>query len=78
MYHHTDSAEGHVPIVLLGNMCDVSERRQVQYDEGASLARMEGWLFFEVRPLLTWFHASHLSGERPHRTQRGRGVQCCV
>jgi len=37
-----------VPIVLVGNKCDLKDERQVEYTEGAELARTWGCAFFET------------------------------
>jgi len=37
-----------VPIVLVGNKCDLKEQRVVEYDEGATLAKQWGCPFFET------------------------------
>jgi len=37
-----------VPLVLVGNKCDLKEQRQVEYNEGAELARSWGCAFFET------------------------------
>jgi len=37
-----------VPIVLAGNKCDLKEQRQVEYHEGADLAKEWGCPFFET------------------------------
>jgi GTPase KRas protein len=38
----------HVPIVLVGNKCDLKDERQVEYNEGADLAKKWGCSFFET------------------------------
>jgi hypothetical protein len=35
-------------IVLVGNKCDLTERREVTYEEGKALADANGWTFFET------------------------------
>merc|ERR550519_2340844 len=37
-----------VPIVLVGNKCDLKDERQVEYVEGADLAKQWGCSFFET------------------------------
>jgi len=37
-----------VPIVLVGNKCDLKDERQVEYNEGAELAKTWGCPFFET------------------------------
>jgi len=37
-----------VPIVLAGNKCDLKDERQVEYNEGAELAKQWGCPFFET------------------------------
>jgi len=37
-----------VPIVLVGNKCDLKDERQVKYEEGAALAKTWGCPFFET------------------------------
>jgi len=37
-----------VPIVLVGNKCDLKDERQVEYTEGAELAKSWGRAFFEA------------------------------
>lgn len=37
-----------VPIVLVGNKCDLKTQRQVEYNEGADLAKSWGCAFFET------------------------------
>lgn len=37
-----------VPIVLVGNKCDLKDQRQVEYQEGAELAKAWGCSFFET------------------------------
>mmetsp|Transcript_2106 Transcript_2106/g.2392 ORF Transcript_2106/g.2392 Transcript_2106/m.2392 type:complete len:188 (+) Transcript_2106:30-593(+) len=37
-----------VPLVLVGNKCDLKEERQVEYQEGADLAKTWGCAFFEA------------------------------
>ena len=37
-----------VPIVLVGNKCDLEDERQVQHSEGADLAKQWGCKFFET------------------------------
>jgi len=37
-----------VPIVLVGNKCDLKDERQVEYTEGAELAKQWGCAFFEA------------------------------
>lgn len=37
-----------VPIVLVGNKCDLKDQRQVEYSEGAELAKSWGCAFFEA------------------------------
>jgi GTPase KRas protein len=37
-----------VPIVLVGNKCDLKDERQVEYQEGANLAKQWGCPFFET------------------------------
>jgi len=37
-----------VPIVLVGNKCDLKDERQVEYGEGAELAKTWGCPFFET------------------------------
>ncbi len=45
--------EQHVPklhnrVVLIGNKCDLIEKRKVSYERGKALADEFGWLFFET------------------------------
>jgi hypothetical protein len=35
-------------VVLVGNKCDLSESREVAYEEGKALAVQNGWVFFET------------------------------
>ena len=35
-------------MILLGNKCDLEEKRQVSYEEGRALAEEKGMMFFEV------------------------------
>jgi len=37
-----------VPLVLVGNKCDLKDERQVEYNEGAELAKQWGCPFFEA------------------------------
>jgi len=37
-----------VPIVLVGNKCDLKDERQVEYTEGAEIAKQWGCAFFEA------------------------------
>jgi len=37
-----------VPVVLVGNKCDLKDERQVEYQEGADLAKQWGCPFFET------------------------------
>jgi len=37
-----------VPVVLVGNKCDMKEEREVEYNEGAELAKKWGCPFFET------------------------------
>ena len=37
-----------VPIVIVGNKCDLEDQRQVQHDEGEQLAKELGCPFFET------------------------------
>jgi len=37
-----------VPVVLVGNKCDLKDERQVEYSEGAELAKQWGCPFFET------------------------------
>ncbi|KAG7191349.1 Ras GTPase [Scheffersomyces spartinae] len=38
----------HVPVVVVGNKCDLESERQVSYDEGLALAKLFGAIFLET------------------------------
>lgn len=56
LYHHIlrtkelskDTAFKNLPVVLVGNKCDLSKQRQVPYETGAALAKEWGCSFFET------------------------------
>ena len=47
-YVHGISAERAVPVVLVGNKCDLDRRREVSFEDGKKVADELGLLFMEV------------------------------
>jgi hypothetical protein len=70
----------HKNVVLVGNKCDLNEKRQVTPDQGKQVADENGWLFFETSAkeninVTETFMAAARMGLR--HVQSAPSVVCC-
>jgi len=80
-------APANLTTILIGNKCDLSDRRTVSYEEGESFAKTHGLFFMESSaktshnveevmfyPLCFWYNCIFVPLRKKENTCRGAGI----